>query len=66
MEHRLDVFTDGNSVLPESQEDSDERWSEGWTWEELLIEGETMVGQGAVKDQTVLAVVVDEVMGNEP
>lgn len=63
MEHHPDVSTDGNSVLPESQEDPNERWSEGWTQEELLIEGETMVGEGAVKDQTILAVVFSGLTG---
>ena len=50
MEHCPDISTDGDSILPESQEDPDERWSKGWTWEELLIKGEAAVGEGAIKN----------------
>lgn len=55
----LDVSADGNSVLPGSKEDKDERRPKFWTWKELLVEGKTVVCEGIVKVQTNLAIVVD-------
>ena len=53
-------------MLAEPQEDPNERWAEGWTWEQLLVERETTIIKGAVKDQAMFAIVMDEVMRYEP
>ena len=66
MEHGPDISADGDSMLAEPQEDPDERWAEGWTWEKLLIERETTTIKGAVKNQTMFPIVMDEVMRYEP
>lgn len=52
--------------MTKTQKDADERWTEGGTCEELFIESEAIVDEGAVPHKSGLAVMVNEVVGYEP
>ena len=66
MEHGFNVSTDGNLVLPETEEDSKKGRPKGWTREQLCIQALILIGKGTIKHNAVLSIMTHNVVRYVP